>query len=114
MRTLGLITLFFAILPAVWSLDKARIEARVDEAVATYGLTGKGVIYAMLDRGIDWQNNDFRNADGSTRIAYIFDLTDDSGAQSANNPYNLGTIYTRAQIDAALNDADQTAALPPR
>lgn len=78
-RTSALMIFLLCNLTAMWSLDKARAEARVDEAVATYGVTGKGVIYAVLDRGIDWQNNDFRNADGSTRIAYIFDLTDDFG-----------------------------------
>lgn len=103
MRLPILLTLFFLYSTNAWCLDKARIESRVDEAVAKYGVTGKGVIYGMLDRGIDWQNKDFRNADGSTRIAYIFDLTDDSGAQVANNPYKLGTIYTRDQINAALN-----------
>ncbi len=104
-------TLLFLLLnvTAVWSLDKARTEARVDEAVATYGVTGKGVIYAMIDRGIDWQTNDFRNSDGTTRIAYIFDLTDDSGAESLDNPYQMGTIYTRDQIDAALKTASPLA-----
>src|SRR5258708_6378937 len=56
---------------AVEALDRVRPETRVDEAVSRYGVSGKGVIFAMLDRGIDWQNNDFRNNDGTTRIAYI-------------------------------------------
>ena len=84
-------------------MDQVRVESRIDQAVATYGVTGRGVIVATLDRGIDWKNNDFRNADGSTRIKYIFDLTDDTGANAANNPYHRGTIYTEAQINAALN-----------
>ena len=58
----------------------------------------------FLDRGIDWQSDDFRNDDGSTRIAYIFDLTDDTGANWQNNSYGMGTIYSRAQIDSALNN----------
>ena len=63
-------------------------------------MTGRGVIVALLDRGIDWKNADFRNPDGTTRIAFIFDLTDDSGAAASG--YGKGTLYTRAQINAAL------------
>ena len=82
--------------------DRVRIETGVDRAVATLGVSGEGVIVAIMDRGIDWESNDFRNEDGTTRIAYIFDLYDDSGAADPNNPYGHGTVYTREQIDRAL------------
>jgi minor extracellular serine protease Vpr len=77
-------------------------ETRSALARSTHGVTGKGVAVAILDRGLDWSHPDFRNADGSTRIAYIFDMTDNSGATAAGNSYGVGTIYTRAQINAAL------------
>lgn len=83
-------------------MDLVRVSTGTDAAVARFGVTGRGVIVALLDRGIDWKSNDFRNADGTTRIAYIFDLTDDTGATAAGNTYGKGTIYTRAQIDSAL------------
>jgi minor extracellular serine protease Vpr len=86
----------------LFALDRVRVEIRSDQASAKYGVTGKGVIFAMIDRGIDWQNNDFRNPDGTTRIAYIFDLTDNTGQKAANNPYSEGTIYTKSQINQAL------------
>ncbi len=85
-----------------FSMDQVRQKTGVDAAVAQFGVTGRGVIVALLDRGIDWKNADFRNEDGTTRIAYIFDLTDDSGATAPGNTYALGTIYTRAQINQAL------------
>ncbi len=84
-----------------FAMDKVRVETKIDAAVARYGLTGRGVIVALLDRGIDWKNADFRNADGTTRIAAVLDLTDDAGA--ATSGYGKGTLYTRAQIDAALS-----------
>ncbi len=87
---------------SLFALDKARVETRVDQAIAKYGVSGKGVIFALIARGIDWQSNDFRNADGTTRIAYIFDLTDNAGANSSGNTYGKGTIYTRDQINRAL------------
>ena len=84
------------------AIDRVRAETGVDKAVAVLGVSGEGVIVAVMDRGIDWESNDFRNDDGTTRIAYIFDLSDDAGADDPNNPYGRGTIYTRRQIDRAL------------
>jgi subtilisin family serine protease len=83
-------------------MDLARQETGVDKAVAEFNVTGRGVLVAIMDRGIDWRNTDFRDEHGSTRIEYIYDLTDDSGAQAAQNAYGVGTIYTKAQIDQAL------------
>ena len=87
---------------AILAMDQARVESRTDLAASTFGVSGQGVIVAILDRGIDWKNNDFRNADGTTRIKYIFDLSDNTGANAPGNTYGRGTIYTEAQINAAL------------
>ena len=38
-------------------------------------LTGKGVLVAVLDSGIDYRLPVFRHADGSTRIRYLWDQT---------------------------------------
>ena len=99
----------FAGATVAWAEPESNIEARVDKAWSTYGVSGRGVIVAPIDRGIDWRHPDFRNADGSTRIEAIFDLTDDSGASAAGNTYGKGTIYTRAQINAALTNGTTLA-----
>ena len=91
-------------LPAARAIDLARQEMRVDAAVAKYGVTGRDVVVAVFSRGIDWKNADFRNADGTTRIDYILDLSDNSGASAPGNTVGAGTIYTRAQINAALTN----------
>jgi len=87
----------------------AHTEARADQARATYGVSGNNVIGAIFDRGIDWRHDDFRNPDGTTRIEAILDLSDDSGKTAPGNPYGMGTLYTRAQIDSALAGGNQLA-----
>lgn len=88
---------------ALQALDLARAQTGVDEAVSRFGVTGNGVIVAVLDRGIDWKNDDFRNEDGTTRIKWIFDLSDDTGATAPGNIYGMGTIYSEDDINAALS-----------
>ena len=39
------------------------------------GLTGRNVIFACVDSGVSYVHPDFRNADGSTRILYLWDQT---------------------------------------
>lgn len=55
--------------------------------------TGRGVLMAVIDSGIDYGHPDFRNPDGSTRIAQLWDQT-------------LGKVYTKDQIDQALAAPD--------
>ena len=52
-------------------------------------LTGRGVIVAVVDSGIDYAHQDFRNADGTTRILELWDQT-------------LDTIFDREAINRAL------------
>ena len=66
---------------------------------APYGLTGQGVLVGIVDSGIDYENPDFRNEDGTTRIAYLWDQS-----ISGNPPdgYAAGSEFTREDINAAL------------
>ena len=62
-------------------------------------LTGRGVLVAVIDSGIDYGNDVFRNADGTTRIRSLWDQT------IPGNPpegYVIGTEYTREEINEAL------------
>ena len=65
--------------------------------------SGEGVLIGIVDSGIDYENPDFRNADGTTRIAALWDQTVETGLPPAG--YNVGTEFTSQQINAALQTA---------
>lgn len=79
-------------------------------------LTGKGVIVGVIDTGIDFRHPDFLRPDGTSRILAIWDIFDKSFQRSqgkiGTSPPTLeggtdalpGTIYTNAQINAALKN----------
>ena len=53
------------------------------------GLTGRGVIVAVIDSGIDFFHEDFRNPDGTTRLLELWDQ-------------QLERVFTRQEINEAL------------
>lgn len=61
-------------------------------------LTGKDVLVAVIDSGIDYWHEDFRNADGSSRILRLWDQV-------------TGTVYTKEDLDDALMMGSREAAL---
>ncbi len=89
-------------------------------------LTGAGILIAVLDSGIDYRMPEFRKADGSTRIRYLWDQTlqpdmpDQGGEASAGTGrrppegYGIGVEFDADQINQALAlaDREQFALLP--
>ena len=67
------------------------------------GLTGRGVVVGLVDSGVDWTHDDFKNPDGTTRIAYYWDQSDASGSpptgSTGDTLYTYGTEWTSADID---------------
>jgi subtilisin family serine protease len=79
------------------------------------GLSGKGVIIAVLDSGVDFRNPDFITYDAqgrpTSRLLYLWDTTSnafDSRALGSKAPItypngaSVGTLYTREQLTAEL------------
>lgn len=72
-------------------------------AAGSTQLTGAGVLVAVVDSGIDYRHPDFCNADGTTRIAALWDQT--AQPREGERPpegFFRGVEYTGAQINAAL------------
>ncbi len=99
------------------TLDKVRGEENAEEIVrgGLDGLTGKGTIIAIVDSGVDFRNPDFITYDSAgaptSRLLYFWDTTtNDFDARrlgskpplSYPNRSSIGTLYTRAQLTAAL------------
>ena len=80
------------------------INAVQDTRLSLYG---QGILVAIIDSGIDYANIDFRNADGSTRIRYLWDQSlNPADGETAPVGYSIGVEYTKGQIDEALNVSD--------
>ncbi len=74
-------------------------------------LRGEGTLVACLDSGVYYQHEDFRNEDGSTRIAVLWDQT-----VPGNPPFGFleGSVYTKEDIDRALEQPDNQKEIVPQ
>ena len=86
----------------LFAADQARAASCIDlvqteERGGGPYLTGRGVICAVIDSGIDYFHDDFRNPDGTTRILELWDQS-------------MDRVFTREEIDWALEAGSRTAA----
>ncbi len=65
-----------------------------------YNVTGEGIIIGFIDSGIDFTHPAFINEDGTTRIAYIYDLS------------TGGQIYDKNKINEALKSSNPYSIVP--
>ncbi|MEG0855487.1 MAG: bifunctional germination protease/germinant receptor pseudoprotease CspBA [Terrisporobacter sp.] len=66
-------------------------------------LTGKGVVISIVASGIDYLHPDFIYPDGTSKIIYLWDQTKEGNPPKG---YNIGTEYTREQINEAIAKKD--------
>lgn len=75
-----------------------------------YNLTGKGILIAVIDSGIDYAHPEFLNPEGTTRIEVIWDQTIEGNPPVG---YQRGTLYTKEQIDEALQQGNDRLSVVP-
>lgn len=106
--------LYYAALPKCYahinmdSLNQAGILSL--QNYPTLRLMGNGILIGFLDSGIDYQNPIFRNLDGSTRIAAIWDQTVQGGTPPEGFAY--GTEYTEEMLNEALRSETPLEIVP--
>ena len=69
-----------------------------------YSLSGQGILIGVVDSGIDYAHPAFRNEDGTTRIAALWDQTIPG---SPPEGYASGTEFTREEINTALTEPEE-------
>ncbi len=75
----------------------------------SYNLTGKGVIAAIIDTGIDYTHKDFQNADSTSRILYLWDQT---AAGTPPAGFHSGAEFNNLQINLAINSVAPQKMVP--
>ncbi len=81
------------------TMDKARAASGVDKMHTAYQLdhpyTGKGVIAAIVDEGLDPNHINFRNEDGTSRLAFLTHIYIDNKAEGGwtGVPYDRDNIF---------------------
>jgi subtilisin family serine protease len=75
-----------------------------------FDLRGQGVIVGIIDTGVDYVNPVFRNQDGTTKIAAIWDQTIES--ENYPLPFFYGTQYLREDINRALSSENPLEVVP--
>jgi len=83
-------------------LDLSTLDIGAGAAAAAFGASGRGVIVAVLDSGIDFRHPDFRNADGTSRILAIWDQTAAGGGAGCGPAASFGKCWTKADLDKNL------------
>lgn len=86
--------------PLTWKLDASLPFVGGTFARAS-GLDGNGTYVGIVDTGVDLQHHAFRNADGTTRIAWFLDMAGTKRAGTDDDKYG-GRVWSRAELDTIL------------
>ena len=94
------------------TLDSSVPETRADQvrnppAGAGPAFDGSGVVVGIIDYGFDFTLDDFRNPDGSTRVAFLWDqFLTPQGSEHHPSGFTFGVEYDESDINSALAAAN--------
>ena len=72
-----------------------------------FSLYGQGVLVAVLDSGIDYEREDFRNPDGTTRIRSLWDQSlRSSETGTPPGEYGIGVEYSSCLLYTSPSPRD--------
>lgn len=86
-------------------LDVARAFVGAPSTIAPSPLDGAGTYVGIVDTGLDITHPDFRNGDGTTRIAWFLDYAGEKREGNALDRQYGGRVWERSEIDAILKGA---------
>ncbi len=109
-----ILELGYSVMPTLYGLiSQSSLEAsgiiRIRN-IPNFDLRGQGVLVGIIDTGIDYTNPVFQYANRTTKIVSIWDQTISSENYPGDTRY--GTLYTREQINEALQSDNPLSIVP--
>ena len=113
-RNEAVLNIAFSLSPGQALADTMLIQTRADlvqqlTSPLRENYSGKGVILGVIDSGIEWRHEDFKDSTGKTRILHIWDqgVPYDPIYQAGN--YNYGVEWDSSHINSATTLHDDKA-----
>jgi hypothetical protein len=101
----GVVSIENSTAPIQKLMDSARIYNNIDSALLgiaplSQPYRGTGVIVGIIDGGLYFRHQDFRRANGNTRIRYLWDQYQSTGTSPL--PYGYGSAWDSTGINTGL------------
>lgn len=89
-----------------FALEQARnVSCLLPVQREPFSLMGTGVLVAVIDSGVDIFNQDFRNADGTTRIWALWDQTFPEAQEDGQEPVvPYGRVFFQEELNRILEE----------